>query len=155
MPRLLVFDLDEVDREGFDLELVDLKSSDLEPADLELSDLELEGVDRDEVDLEEDVEREGVDLLPSESSMEAMPLLPVVLRWDVELEAERLALEPLPEAERVTPLPRELFDLLLVLARPLDRAVVDGLLVPELLVAIGNLLSKNHIRDLFEFLNHP
>jgi hypothetical protein len=180
VPRLLEFDLDEVevDLEGFDRELEDLDPEDpadlelSDPADLELSDPEdlepedppdlwssdlmfefefedlllverepvdlepadLEGVDREVVDLEEDAEREGVDLLSS-MSIEDMPFLPLVLRSE--------ELEPL----------REFFVLLsvLVVERPPDRLLLDGLLVLEFLDAIWNLLSKNHLRDLLNF----
>jgi hypothetical protein len=172
VPRLLEFDLDEVevDLEGFDRELEDLDPEDPtdldpeDPPDLELSDpadlwssdlmfefefedlllverepvdlepADLEGVDREVVDLEEDAEREGVELLSS-MSIEDMPFLPLVLRPE--------ELEPL----------REFFVLLsvLVVERPPDRLLLDGLLVLEFLDAIWNLLSKNHLRDLLNF----
>ena len=73
-------------------------------------------------------------------SIDAMLLLPAVV----------LPL-PVPDAERVELLLlRELFALLPVaeldFLSPLDRPVVDGLLVPAFLVAIGNLLSKKSLR---------
>lgn len=168
VPRLLAGDLEDelFEREGEELEraLIDLSSpdlmfmleprelsdllfvldrepTDLAPVDFELAVLALEAdFERDlagdftEEDLEGvdlfEADRDGVDL-DSSMSMEAMLRRPVVFF-------------PVPEADRVAPLLRELFALLLVLVDlpPVERPVVDGLLVPAFLDAIWNLLSK-------------